>query len=144
MSKREPSKDSAARGGLAALAVAAFAVLCCAAVPVLAALAGSIAIGVVPGVGAGLAAGVLLTVAVVARLRRRRRGRFGEPTLRRHRHRVRAPAGEVAASRLPRLGLRTALVSKSNLGSIGQSSCVRPRPFLAPPASIAPQCARSH
>jgi Flp pilus assembly protein TadB len=77
MSRGEPSKDPAAQSGLAALAVAAFAMLCCAAVPVLAALAGSLAIGVVLGVGAGLAAAVLLTVALVARMRRRRTGRRG-------------------------------------------------------------------
>jgi Flp pilus assembly protein TadB len=70
MSSGERSKDSAARGGLATLAVAAFAVLCCA-LALLAAPAGSVAIGTLLGVGAGLAAAVLLAVAVVVRVRQR-------------------------------------------------------------------------
>lgn len=62
-------------GGLAALGIAAFAVVCCAALPLLVALAGSVAIGTVLGVGAGLAAAVLLVGVVLARIRRRRRNR---------------------------------------------------------------------
>jgi len=72
MSRGEPSKGSGSQGGLAAFGIAAFAVLCCAALPILAALAGSVAIGTVLGIGAGLAAAVLLAVAVVANVRRRR------------------------------------------------------------------------
>lgn len=47
-------------GGFAALAITAMAVACCAAVPVVAALAGGVAIGTLLGVGAGLAATILL------------------------------------------------------------------------------------
>ncbi|MGH2715424.1 MAG: hypothetical protein ACRDM7_16335 [Thermoleophilaceae bacterium] len=72
MAPHEPSKDSAKQGGLAALGIAAFAVVCCAALPVLAAVAGSVAIGTVLGVGGGILAAVVLVGLAVARTRRRR------------------------------------------------------------------------
>jgi hypothetical protein len=68
---REPRGES--HGALAGLGIAAIAVVCCAGLPILAALAGSIAVGTVLGVGAGLAATVFLVGLAVARLRRRRR-----------------------------------------------------------------------
>jgi len=55
---------------MAALAIAAVAVACCAAVPLLAAAVGGIAIGTFLGVGAGLAAALLLSAWAVARFRR--------------------------------------------------------------------------
>jgi hypothetical protein len=73
MPPRQPPDDP--WGGLAALGIAAFAVVCCAALPLLVALAGSVAIGTVLGIGAGLAAAVLLVGVISAGVRRRRRGR---------------------------------------------------------------------
>ena len=70
MAPRQPADDP--WRGLAALGIAAFAIVCCAALPLLAALAGSVAIGTVLGVGAGLVAAVLLVGLVVALVRRRR------------------------------------------------------------------------
>lgn len=72
MTGRRPSNDSQPPGGLAALGIAAFAVICCAALPLLVALAGGVAIGTVLGIGAGLVAAALLGSVVVARARRRR------------------------------------------------------------------------
>jgi hypothetical protein len=57
-------------GGIAAIALAAVAVVCCAAVPLVIALAGTVAVGTVLGVGAGLVAAVLLSVWVAVRFRR--------------------------------------------------------------------------
>jgi Flp pilus assembly protein TadB len=68
----KPSKRSPPQGGLAAVGVAAFVVACCAALPLLVAFAGSVAIAAVLGAGAGLVAGLLLVALVVARARRRR------------------------------------------------------------------------
>ena len=55
MSGRGKGKRSA-QGGLATAGVAALAVVCCAALPLVIALAGSVAIGTVLGVGVGVAA----------------------------------------------------------------------------------------
>ena len=57
-------------GGVAALVIATVAVACCAALPLVAALAGGVAIGTLVGVGAGLAAAVIIGAWAVARLRR--------------------------------------------------------------------------
>lgn len=62
---------STTRGGLAALGIAAFAVVCCAALPLLAAIAGGAALGAVLGIGAGVVAAGLLVGLVVVRIRRR-------------------------------------------------------------------------
>jgi hypothetical protein len=70
MARRQPPNDP--WSGLAALGIAAFAVVCCTALPLLAALAGSVAIGTVLGVGAGLVAAVVLVGLALARVRRRR------------------------------------------------------------------------
>ena len=73
MAARGPVHDSASRSGLAALGTAAFAIVCCAALPLVAALVGSVAVGTVLGVGAGLAAAALLVGLAVVGVRRRRR-----------------------------------------------------------------------
>lgn len=68
-----PDDDQArrgARGGIAALAIAGIAVACCAALPLLLALAGGVAVAIVLGLGAGLVAAVLLGAWVVDRERR--------------------------------------------------------------------------
>jgi hypothetical protein len=62
---------SPAQGGLAALGVAAFAIVCCAAFPLLAAVAGGVALATILGVGAGVVAVVLLVGLVVMRVRHR-------------------------------------------------------------------------
>jgi hypothetical protein len=54
-----PDGDSAARNGLAALAGIAVAIACCSALPLIAALAGSIAVGALAGIAAAAAAVVL-------------------------------------------------------------------------------------
>ncbi len=72
---RRRSRDRAtgsARAGLAAIGVAAFAVVCCAAVPLLVVIASGLALGTLLGAGAG--AGILLTVTTLLIVRNRRRG----------------------------------------------------------------------
>lgn len=71
MSGREKGKRSA-QSGLATAGVAALAVVCCAALPLLFAFAGSVAIGTVLGVGVGVAAAAGLAAAIVLRARMRR------------------------------------------------------------------------
>jgi hypothetical protein len=72
----EPERDRGAgatsKSGLAAVGVVAFAVLCCAGGPLLAAVAGGLAFGAVLGIGAGVAALIGLVAVVVLRARRRR------------------------------------------------------------------------
>jgi hypothetical protein len=57
-------------GGVAALVIATVAVACCAAVPLVAALAGGVAVGTLVGVGAGLATAGIIAAWAVVRLRR--------------------------------------------------------------------------
>ena len=64
-------REGSAAGGFAALGLGALVVGCCAGLPLLAALAGSVAIGTVLGVGAGLLALVGLAILVIVRARRR-------------------------------------------------------------------------
>lgn len=59
---------------MAALGIGVFAVLCCAALPLLAGLLGGIAVGSVLGVGAGVLAVLVVVVLIVARSRRPRAG----------------------------------------------------------------------
>ncbi|MGD9734055.1 MAG: hypothetical protein AB7V58_00350 [Solirubrobacterales bacterium] len=59
------------RNGLAVVGGLALAIGCCGAVPLLAALAGSVAVGAVVGIAAGAAALVLLTAIALLRVRRR-------------------------------------------------------------------------
>jgi len=58
--------------GLAALGIAAFAVVCCAALPLLVGLLGAIALGSVLGFGVGALAVVIVSALVLARGRRQR------------------------------------------------------------------------
>jgi hypothetical protein len=67
---REP--DAQAKEGLAAVGLAAIAVVCCAALPLLAALSGGIAVGAVLGIGAGVLAVIGLVALVVLHQRSRR------------------------------------------------------------------------
>jgi membrane protein implicated in regulation of membrane protease activity len=67
---QQPSGKSDAWGGLAAVGGIALVIGCCGAVPLVAALAGSIAVGAVLGIAVGAAA---LTVLVALLLLRRRR-----------------------------------------------------------------------
>lgn len=67
-----PKLRGAAKNGIAGLVVVAFAVVCCGALPLVAALASTLAIGAVLGVGAGILAIVAVVGAVAIRLRRRR------------------------------------------------------------------------
>lgn len=62
---------SSPRAGLAAVSLAAFAIGCCAALPLVAAFAGSIALGTVLGVGAGVVALTVMVALLVLRARRR-------------------------------------------------------------------------
>jgi hypothetical protein len=68
-----------ARGGsngagpaIATVGVAAFAIVCCVGLPVLAALVGSVAIGTLLGGAAGIVAAAVIVGAVAIRLRSRR------------------------------------------------------------------------
>ena len=71
MAERGDGGASPSQSGLAALGIAAVAIVCCAALPLLAALAGGVALGALLGVGAGVVAAVLLVGTVVARSRKR-------------------------------------------------------------------------
>jgi len=70
--KREPHAGSPVTSGLAAFGVVAFAVLCCAGGPLLAAVAGGLAFGAVLGIGAGAIALVVLATIAELQVRRRR------------------------------------------------------------------------
>ena len=74
MAGGERGGDSATRDGLAAAGVAVFAVACCAGLPLLAALAGGVALGTLLGVGVGVLAALVVGAALAARARRRRNG----------------------------------------------------------------------
>jgi hypothetical protein len=64
---------AAVRDGLTGVAVAAFAIACCAGIPLAAGLVGGVAVGAWLGVGAGvLVVGVVIAVAISARRRARR------------------------------------------------------------------------
>jgi Flp pilus assembly protein TadB len=67
-----PGPGSSSKTGLASLGIAALAVLCCAAVPLLAAVAGGLALGALVGVAAGVVAVLVLVALIVAWTRRRR------------------------------------------------------------------------
>lgn len=69
---RRSNEKGVAKGGLAGVGLAAFMVVCCAAFPLLAAFAGSVALGAALGVGAGVVALLVLGGLVVAAARRRR------------------------------------------------------------------------
>ncbi len=63
---------SGAKGAVAAIAITVFAVVCCAGLPLLAAAAGSVALGSAIGAGSGIAATVTLVAVVIVRVKRRR------------------------------------------------------------------------
>lgn len=65
--------ESGARGGLAAVGIAAFAIGCCASAPLLVGLAGGIAATTLVGAGATLLASLMLMAVLVLVVRRRRR-----------------------------------------------------------------------
>lgn len=71
------------RTGLAALGIGAFAVVCCAALPLVAGVLGGVALGSVLGVGAGGLAVVVVIASVVLRARRQRAGATARVTTRR-------------------------------------------------------------
>jgi len=62
---------SGAKGAVAAIAITVFAVVCCAGLPLLAAAAGSVALGSAIGAGAGIAATATLVAVVIVRVERR-------------------------------------------------------------------------
>jgi hypothetical protein len=57
--------------GLAAIGVGALAIVCCAGLPLLAAFAGSLALGAVVGIAAGAVALIALSSLLIVRARRR-------------------------------------------------------------------------
>ncbi len=69
--KAEGSQNSP-RTGRAALGIGAFAVVCCAALPLVAGVLSGVALGSVLGVGAGVLAVVVVIALVAARARRQR------------------------------------------------------------------------
>ena len=69
--------------GLAALGIGAFAVVCCAGLPLVAGVLGGVALGSVLGVGAGALAVIVVIVLVVARARRQRACATARATTRR-------------------------------------------------------------
>lgn len=77
MDDRLTGSQKASRTGPVALGIAAVAVLCCAALPLLAGLLAGVAVGRVLGVGVGVLAVLVVVALIVARLRR---GRAGGPS----------------------------------------------------------------
>ncbi len=72
--------DGADASGFVALGIAALAIGCCAGVPLIAALAGGVAVGTLLGVGAGILAAIALIAAMVLRTRARRRASVARPS----------------------------------------------------------------
>jgi len=72
MNDKPEGSQRVPRTGLAALGIGAFAVVCCAALPLVAGGLGGVALGSVLGVGAGALAVVVVIVLVAARVRRQR------------------------------------------------------------------------
>lgn len=69
----KPKQESIAGGGLAAIGLGAFGVVCCVGFPLMAgALASGVALGAVLGVGAGVIVAAVLVGLVVVRSQRRR------------------------------------------------------------------------
>jgi hypothetical protein len=67
MAGGERGGDPTTRDGLAAVGVAVFAVVCCAGLPLMATLAGGVAVGTLLGVGAGVLAALVAGVIVARR-----------------------------------------------------------------------------
>jgi hypothetical protein len=72
VSDRPTSGRSGAGAAVATTGIAALAIACCAGLPLLAGLAGSVAIGTIVGGAAGLVAAVLIVAALAIRVRSRR------------------------------------------------------------------------
>ncbi len=72
MNDKPEGSQNSPKMGLAALGIGAFAVVCCAGLPLVAGVLGGVALGSVLGVGAGALAVVVVIVLVVARARRQR------------------------------------------------------------------------
>jgi len=72
MNDKPEGSQNSPKIGLAALGIGAFAVVCCAGLPLVAGVLGGVALGSVLGVGAGALAAVVVIVLVVARARRQR------------------------------------------------------------------------
>ncbi|MGD9736705.1 MAG: hypothetical protein AB7V58_14050 [Solirubrobacterales bacterium] len=69
--RRSPDRSAGRGTGLAALGVAALAIGCCAATPLLVIAVGSLTVGVLAGIGAGALALVVLGAAAMLARRRR-------------------------------------------------------------------------
>ncbi len=72
MNDKPEGSQNSPKMGLAALGIGAFAVVCCAGIPLVAGVLGGVALGSVLGVGAGVLAVVVVIALVVARARRQR------------------------------------------------------------------------
>ena len=72
MNDKPEGSQNSPKMGFAALGIGAFAVACCAGLPLVAGVLGGVALGSVLGVGAGALAVVVVIVLVVARARRQR------------------------------------------------------------------------
>lgn len=70
MNDKPEGSQNSPKMGLAALGIGAFAVVCCAGLPLVAGVLGGVALGSVLGVGAGALAVIVVIVLVVARARR--------------------------------------------------------------------------
>ena len=82
MNDKPEGSQNSPRMGFAALGIGAFAVVCCAGLPLVAGVLGGVALGSVLGVGAALAA-VVVIVLVAARARRQRACATARATTRR-------------------------------------------------------------
>ncbi len=72
MNDKPEGSQNSPKMGLAALGIGAFAVVCCAGLPLVAGVLGGVALGSVLGVGAGALAVVVVIALVAARARRQR------------------------------------------------------------------------
>jgi hypothetical protein len=72
MDAKPKSPEVSPKGGLAAVGIGALVVACCAGGPLLAGVAGGLALSTVLGVGAGVLVVVVVTALIVVRARRRR------------------------------------------------------------------------
>jgi hypothetical protein len=83
MNDKPEGSQNPPKMGLAALGIGAFAVVCCAGLPLVAGVLGGVALGSVLGVGAGALAVIVVIVLVVARARRQRACATARATTRR-------------------------------------------------------------
>jgi hypothetical protein len=83
MNDKPEGSQNSPKIGLAALGIGAFAVVCCAGLPLVAGVLGGVALGSVLGVGAGALAVIVVIVLVVARARRQRACATARATTRR-------------------------------------------------------------